>query len=226
MKRNRQYYIRRTHRFLGVFLGIQFLLWTLGGLYFSWTDIDKIHGDHFIKEVVKPTFDKSELHLSIADNIEIKSLELKSILGEPYLYVNESQMYHAFTGEIRGEILKEEAIRIARNGLKDELTVERITYLTETGKHHEYRERPLPAWQLDFESPENISVYINAVDGSFQRIRHRQWRWFDFLWMLHTMDYQGRDNMNNLLLRGFSILGLITVMSGFTLFFMTVKRRK
>ena len=39
------YYIRKTHRFLGVFLGIQFLLWTLGGLYFSWTNIDAIHGD-------------------------------------------------------------------------------------------------------------------------------------------------------------------------------------
>ena len=39
--------IRKTHRYLGLFIGIQFILWTVGGLYFSWTDIDKIHGDHF-----------------------------------------------------------------------------------------------------------------------------------------------------------------------------------
>lgn len=41
--------IRKVHRYLGVFLGIQFLFWTISGLYFSWTDIDEIHGDHLMK---------------------------------------------------------------------------------------------------------------------------------------------------------------------------------
>lgn len=40
---------RKWHRYLGVVLGIQFLLWTLGGLYFSWTDIDEIRGDNLKK---------------------------------------------------------------------------------------------------------------------------------------------------------------------------------
>ena len=40
---------RKTHRFLGIFIGIQFLFWTISGLYFSWTDIDEIHGDHYLK---------------------------------------------------------------------------------------------------------------------------------------------------------------------------------
>lgn len=38
MKRNRNYYIRKTHRYLGLFIGIQFIGWTISGLYFSWTD--------------------------------------------------------------------------------------------------------------------------------------------------------------------------------------------
>jgi len=37
--------------------------------------------------------------------------------------------------------------------------------------------------------------------------------------MTHTMDYQGRDNFNTIVLRIFSILGLITVFSGFLLWF-------
>lgn len=37
---------RKWHRYLGFFLGIQFLMWTLGGLYFSWTNIDNIRGDN------------------------------------------------------------------------------------------------------------------------------------------------------------------------------------
>lgn len=44
--KGRAYYIRKTHRYLGIFIGIQFVLWTLGGLYFSWTNLDEIHGDH------------------------------------------------------------------------------------------------------------------------------------------------------------------------------------
>ena len=40
------YLARRTHRYLGLFLGIQFLLWTIGGHYFSWSDMDYIHGDY------------------------------------------------------------------------------------------------------------------------------------------------------------------------------------
>ena len=45
MAKSKQYYIRKAHRYLGVLLGLQFLLWTISGLYFSWTNIDEIHGD-------------------------------------------------------------------------------------------------------------------------------------------------------------------------------------
>jgi len=42
------------------------------------------------------------------------------------------------------------------------------------------------------------------------------------------MDYQGRDDFNTTLLRAFSLLGLITVLSGFALWAVTtpVFRRK
>ena len=31
MAKSKQYYIRKSHRILGVLLGIQFMLWTIGG---------------------------------------------------------------------------------------------------------------------------------------------------------------------------------------------------
>ncbi len=39
---NRNHYI---HPYLGVLFGIQFLLWTIGGLYFSWSNMVDINGD-------------------------------------------------------------------------------------------------------------------------------------------------------------------------------------
>ena len=41
----RQMYTRKTHRYLGLFIGVQFLFWTIGGLYFSWNDMDDVHGE-------------------------------------------------------------------------------------------------------------------------------------------------------------------------------------
>jgi len=39
------------------------------------------------------------------------------------------------------------------------------------------------------------------------------------LWALHIMDYEDRDNINNLLLKIFSVLALISSMTGIILFF-------
>ena len=99
----------------------------------------------------------------------------------------------------------------------EELQVKKIEYVKETNAHHEYRGRPLPAYAIHFDHPEELVAYVDAKSGQFQRIRHQSWRWFDFLWMSHTMDYQGRDDFNNILLRIFSLFGLFTVLSGFLL---------
>jgi len=44
--------------------------------------------------------------------------------------------------------------------------------------------------------------------------RHQLWRWFDFLWMLHIMDYDQRIDANNLLLRISASLALLFSLSG------------
>jgi len=47
--RRSTYTVRKTHRYLGKFIGIQLLLWTVSGLYFNWINIDDIHGEYFKK---------------------------------------------------------------------------------------------------------------------------------------------------------------------------------
>ena len=103
--------------------------------------------------------------------------------------------------------------------MKPGLKVATINRIENVDAHSEYRGKPLPAYAISYESSENVIAYVSVKDGQFQTLRHRDWRWFDFLWMSHTMDYQGRDNFNTIVLRVFSLLGLITVLSGFTLWF-------
>ena len=214
--------IRKTHRYLGLFLGIQFLFWTLSGLYFSWTDIDEIHGDQFKNLEYKPKvfnnlISPSELNVSNG----VKTIELRDINNSPYYWINNKQLYNAINGDVKNSITKEEALYVAKNYMKSDLKVMTIEQINEVDKHHEYREKLLPAYVITYQTDEALKTYVSINDGKFQTVRHRSWRWFDFLWMTHTMDYEGRDNFNTIVLRTFSLLGLITVLSGFLLWYIS-----
>ncbi|CAM4318104.1 hypothetical protein [Gillisia limnaea] len=212
--------IRKTHRYLGLFIGIQFLVWTISGLYFSWTDIDEIHGDDFRKNHVEnPSFYNLISPAKANANLPINSIELKDIGGIPYYLVDENKLINASTGEKKNELSREEAILVAQKHMVQGLEVTGVERIDKTDNHHEYRGGKLPAYVLSFKSPNNLKAYVSIEDATFRSIRHRDWRWFDFLWMTHTMDYEGRDDFNNLILRGFSLLGLITVFSGFLLWY-------
>ncbi|MEF3079814.1 MULTISPECIES: PepSY domain-containing protein [Flavobacteriaceae] len=212
--------IRKAHRYLGLFIGIQFLMWTISGLYFSWTDIDDIHGDQFKKEIPKQTSFNNLLGTAQLNLEEpIKNLELLEIAGEPYYWINENNLYNAVSGNKKNEITKQEAIKVAERYMLSDLKIDKIQRIEAVSDHHEYRGRPLPAYEISYKTDENLKVYVAIKNGAFQTVRHRDWRWFDFLWMTHTMDYQGRDNFNTIVLRAFSLLGLITVLSGFLLWY-------
>lgn len=222
VKRKTALKIRKTHRYLGLFIGIQFIMWTVSGMYFSWTDIDEIHGDDFRKEHVHPvSFANLQSPTSLIPGIDVISLELKDIAGNPYYFVNENSLVNARTGEEKTGINKEEALFIAEKNMKEGLKVTGIERLEKAGKHHEFRGGPFPAYVISYNTPKNLKAYISIKDGSFRSVRFRDWRWFDFLWMTHTMDYEGRDDFNNIILRIFSLMGLITVLSGFVLWYVS-----
>ena len=64
------------------------------------------------------------------------------------------------------------------------------------------------------------------MSGEITAIRSDSWRTWDFLWGTHIMDYSERENIDNLLLKIFSLLALVSAMSGIMLFFSGLKNRK
>nr|WP_279347032.1 PepSY domain-containing protein [Gramella sp. AN32] len=222
VKRKTALNIRKTHRYLGLFIGIQFIMWTLSGLYFSWTDLDEIHGDQFKKqEPMHSAFSDLKSPTMLDPALEVTTVKLQEISGKPFYYINEDFLMDACSGEKIREISEQQALDIASRYMLEGLEVSGIKRITKTGKHHEYRENLLPAYVISYNTNENLKAYVGALTGNFKSVRHRDWRWFDFLWMTHTMDYEGRDDFNNTLLRAFSLLGLITVLSGFLLWYIS-----
>ena len=217
--------IRKTHRYLGLFIGIQFLMWTISGLYFSWTDIDEIHGDQFLRaNIEKATFSDLLSPSKLKLNSEIASLELIEIDENPFYWINNAILFDAINGTKIERISQKDALAVANKHVSNKLEVLNIVKISNTDNHHEYRGKPLPAYVISYNSSENIKAYVAEENGKFESIRHRDWRWFDFLWMTHTMDYEGRDDFNNIILRAFSLLGLLTVLSGFILWFTSSPR--
>lgn len=251
MAKSKHYYIRKSHRYLGLLLGIQFLLWTIGGLYFSWNDIDEVHGDFQMKRVPLLSSDVQLVSPSIVlDSIKkihridsLVSIQLIDILGKPIYQVRCISALHdmqthtdqhdlmnhladAQTGQLRSPLSEQEAVAVAKRHFVDEAKVIKVEKVDSIHSHHEYRSGELPAYAVSFEHPSKTTVYVATELGTVQKFRNDKWRVFDFLWMLHTMDYEGRDNFGNVLLRAFSVFGLITVLSGFLLYFISSKSLK
>ena len=240
MKRNIHLLSRRIHRYLGLVIGIQFLLWTLGGLYFSWSDMDQVHGDHHRKaaplmpvnlELVSPKMVLKGLG-QIHPTDSLLSIELIQVLGLAVYRIRilskdshhpKVLMANALTGQLRPPLSQTEAISIANSAFNGHSAIVSVQYLTATSNHHEYRQQPLPAYAVNYGKPDDATVYVATQLGTVQKVRNNSWRAFDFLWMLHTMDYQSRDNIGNWLLRIFSVLGLLTIISGFVLYGLSSK---
>lgn len=240
-------YIRKTHRYFGLIIGIQFLLWTLGGLYFSWSDIDEIHGDFNKNETKYISVDQqfymldsvlSELKtMERVDSVRhIKTMKIIDTVYYQILYftnidnsvVVRYSLINAATGQFKKPVTVDEAKQIALNAFTPNSKINSVKLLTEkdVNGHHEYRGGELPAYAVEIDHESSTIVYIGQNSGQIRTFRNKKWRIFDFLWMLHTMDYQNRDDINNYVLKGFSILGLFTVLSGFTLFFISFRIKK
>ncbi len=237
--------VRRWHRYLAVFVGVQFLLWIVGGLYFSWSDLDGIRGEHLRKKApLAATKEALVSPSSIAAHLEaedrrfagLTSLNLVRVLDRPVYQVGwiakdgttHRALFDAQTAQPYRAVDRDHAIEIARRSAAFDAPIAEIAYLEETGPHHEYREKPLPAWAITFDHAGAPTFYVAEKLGTLTAVRHNRWRIFDFLWMLHTMDFLARDDFNNTILRVVAPASLIVAVSGYLLFWYSspIRRRR
>ncbi|MGC6447999.1 MAG: PepSY domain-containing protein [Rubripirellula sp.] len=224
---------RKMHRWLSVLIGIQLLLWTVSGLIFSWNPISQIRGEDNIKQPVKVDLKEYELvdiHsiLGQPDLIppeqSVIGLELKSILGRPFFDLKldgrfkKHVLVDGITGEVSSPISRVEAEAIAIDDFAHPAKVLESTFIDQVQDgHSEYRSKEVPVWKVLLDHPSQTAIYVSAQRGEVVARRNARWRVFDFFWMLHTMDYQGRDNFNSLLLQVMAISGVVSVLSGYWL---------
>ena len=189
-------WLTRAHRYLGLILGIQILIWFSSGFFMSFFDIENVRGEH----IAQKTKFKFETHdvIPIADLPirDIEAVELLSAAGSLIYKVTagEPQYFNAKLGTRWEGVDKTAALRAAEVFYKGDAPKPSITKLTSAPI--EYR-GPLPVWQIRYNDRPKTRLYLDANTGELKAVRTRLWRIFDFMWMLHIMDYDGRDDINN-----------------------------
>jgi hypothetical protein len=221
---------RRLHKWLGLILGVQLLIWMASGLYMTAIHIDVIHGDRFIREAEPAPLPAARLADPLAAAAGVpraESVRLGRVLERPVYIVGSGQgsfLIDAVSGTRLARPDEREIRRIADYWYTGEEKLETLTLIEELPG--EIRGRKPPLWRADFGGWNKPTLYISPETGELVTRRHELWRVFDFFWMLHIMDYDERDNVNNTLLRMATVAATVMVLAGMWLLFYTLPFRR
>lgn len=219
-----KFLVRNIHKYLSFLISIQLLLWTVSGIYFAFNKIENVRGEQYREE---PNFnvDFSKLNFQIdgAQNIRVIDRMDEEILVVDGIY---GRQYLDFDGKDVEQLNAEEAKTLSAKHTS--LIPESVELVTENIVGSEFRGRALPIYRVKSVNDlgESINVYLNVYTGEVEAVRSNQWRIWDLMWGFHIMDWETREDIDNLLLKIFSILALISSITGVLLFFKVDVRNK
>jgi uncharacterized iron-regulated membrane protein len=228
-----------VHRWLGLIVGVQIVLWCLSGLIFATHDLAWVRGEDGRNPERAAALDLAHVRLApgaavaalapgaVGDAGAVDEITLRPLLGRAVYEIRQGDgttLVDAESGAVLSPLGRDTAIAIARADRAGQPEVLGATRI-ERDPPTEYREGALPAWQIAFADGEDTHVYVAANTGRITARRNDAWRRFDFFWMLHTMDYRDRDDFNHPLLIAASAAALITLASGFALWGIRLRRR-
>ncbi|QOY92576.1 PepSY domain-containing protein [Massilia sp. UMI-21] len=224
------FWVRRAHQWIGLVIGVQALLWMISGLYMVVVPLEVIHGDHLAQVPSEPLapsairITQARLH---AQHPGIVALRLKRLLGREVYEIRQGKqtsLVDAASGKTISPLGREAIVALADAAYVGEGRIRGVEWITRAPQ--EIGGRPVPLWAVHYDEPGKSTLYFSPYSGELVARRHALWRWFDFLWMFHIMDYAERENVNNTLLRVASLSGLAFALSGIWLLFYSFRRRK
>lgn len=217
--------LRRIHKWIGLILGLQFVIWAVSGATMALLDMKTVAGGKAPAAAVTPALpEESRAWPQVRRSLG--SQPITGVVVRPFL---DRQLF---------EVTTKSGVRLfdARDGQVvrvDRLLARKVAEASYvgTGKAASVaplrqldlavREHKLPIWRVDFADEANSSFYVSGETGKLLERRNDTWRIWDFVWMLHNMDYANRTSFNHplIVVLAFGIIWL--AISGFWLLFRT-----
>ena len=220
-------WLRKIHKWIGLVIGLQFLVWAISGAAMALLDMDEVAGGAMAEAAAPPLPATGTAWPRVQQALvgqEISALSLRTLpegLAFQVATPGGTKLFDAGTGN-PFVIDRHKASAIARAAHPASASPTRVAALSELTLA--VREHALPIWQVDFSDAVNSSYYVSGSTGEILERRNDSWRWWDFFWMLHNMDYAQRTSFNHplIIMVGFAMAWL--AVTGFWLLFRTMWR--
>ncbi|MCJ9427698.1 PepSY domain-containing protein [Kordiimonas marina] len=215
----------KIHKWIALIVGLQFLAWTTGGLVMTWLPIGLVRGEGNVAEVAAPVLSTDQVSRLAALHGDIQSLKARRLGGHLAAEVRTPGGLHlldAETGQSLSPLSRDHAVAVAKADFSGKGDVAGATLLK--AQPVDYR-GPLPVWQVAFADADNTRLYVSPTEGRVVARRNAYWRVYDFFWMLHIMDYQGREDFNHPLVMAAALSAVLFALSGFVLIYHRFHRR-
>ncbi len=210
-----------------LFIGSQFVIWSVTGAYMVFFDIDYIHGDSLIinhQSKIKPenlTYSSQALFQQYPSAINLSVGVLLDREVYRFNFSKQQVIVDAANGELLSPLNSDRALALAKHFYAGDGKVINVELIT-TNPPFELSARHLPAWRIDFDNLGAPALYIAAYSGKVVTKRHNFWRLFDWMFRFHIMEYGDEQDVSNWLLFCLALLALLAAFSGLVLTYFKV----
>jgi uncharacterized iron-regulated membrane protein len=220
-------WLRKIHKWVGLVIGLQFLIWAISGAAMALLSMDEVAGGAMAghaEPVLLPSASGWKNVQGRLGDQPIETVSLRELPGRQAIQVATDQgirLFDAGNGQPIS-IDRSSAAAIAKAMHPDGSSPSGVAPMTELTLA--VREHELPIWRVDFADERGSSYYVSGTTGELLERRNDSWRWWDFFWMLHNMDYAKRTSFNHplIIMVGFAMSWL--AVTGFWLLFRTMWR--
>jgi Na+-transporting NADH:ubiquinone oxidoreductase subunit F len=195
-------FLRKLHKWLGLVIGLQVILWAASGVMFAWLDHDEVRAEGRVRTVEPPVLSPVLLKAEPAtwlDQYAQRGLyDLRAVaLADRWVWRIELHDVVELRAVEDGAEVKLDEAWIRRLALERYGGDGQLVAATLQPQPDVETRASGPVWRAQFDDSQRTALYFSADDGRLIAARTASWRLYDFFWMLHTMDYAGRDNFNN-----------------------------
>lgn len=220
---------RKYHKWLMLFLGLQFVVWSVTGAYMVFFNIDYIHGDTLIVNHQNKV-DANNIDYSLEQLFEkypdAENVELDLFVNQEVYRFSQNEkkfLVAASNGKQLSPLNKEEAIKAAKFLYTGDGKVASVELIADNPPFELSRRvhSALPAWRVNFDDLGSPSLYISSTNGKLLAKRHEFWRLFDWMFRFHAMDYLDGE-IDNWLLFWTTLFSIFASITGLILMYFRV----
>jgi len=215
----------KWHIWLGWLVGFPILMWMVTGLFMAAKPIEEVRGNHLrIEAETQPLV----LPGSALASEEFPIREMRAVMQDGRAVAiltamdGSTRRVDMVSGAAIAPLNADGARQLVQDRIKGGDKVTGVELFEADEVPFDFR-REMPVWQVALAG--GAHIYVGRDTGEIEAVRTRWWRWFDFMWGLHIMDLETREDTSHPILILFAALGVIGALLGCVLMFRKRKAR-